>query len=173
MIAWVLLEPRIPGAPRFGYALAIVFLAGISDWLDGFAARRLKSSGSIGAILDPLADKVLLITLFMSLGLAHLIPMWILFLVIGRDLVIVFGALLVRVFRNVRKFAPSEVGKVSTFFQIVLVLLVLLYAALPFAVFLWLKYTALALCAFFTALSGFDYVRLGVKMARRDPSVLP
>ncbi len=167
-----MLERHVPDASRFGYALAIVFLAGISDWFDGFAARRLKSSGSIGVVLDPLADKVLLVTLFITLGVARLIPMWVLGLVIGRDLVIVFGALLVRLFRNVRKFTPSKVGKVSTFFQIILVLLVLLYAASPLALFLWLKYTALGLCAFFTALSGFDYVRLGIRMARRDPSVL-
>jgi cardiolipin synthase (CMP-forming) len=88
-------------------------------------------------------------------------------LVIGRDLVIVIGALLVRLLRGVRKFLPSTVGKVSTFFQIVLVLLALLYAAFPFQAFLWLKCTALWLSAFFTALSGSDYVRRGILMARR------
>ena len=145
----------------------MVFLAGISDWLDGFAARRLKSAGHAGVVFDPVADKVLLVTLFISLGILGLIPAWMFWLVIGRDLVIVFGALLVRLFRGIKKFLPSMLGKVSTFFQIALVLLALGYAAFPRPVVLWLKYTALALSAFFTALSGLDYVRVGVEMTRR------
>ncbi len=161
VIAWVLYTLR------FREALILLFFAGLSDWFDGFAARRLNSAGHLGVILDPLADKVLLVTLFIMLGILRIIPLWMLALVIGRDLVIVIGALLVRLLRGVRKFLPSTLGKVSTFFQILLVLLALLYAAFPVQVFLWLKYTALWLTAFFTALSGSDYVRRGILMARR------
>ena len=152
---------------RFRSALTLVFLAGVSDWVDGFAARRLKASGQLGVVLDPLADKVLLVTLFVVLGVLRLIPAWMFWLVIGRDLVIVFGALLVRIYRGVQKFLPSPLGKVSTFFQITLVLLTLVYAAFPLEIFLWLKYTAIVLAGIFTLLSGLEYVRLGIDMARR------
>ncbi|MDQ2841403.1 MAG: CDP-alcohol phosphatidyltransferase family protein [Acidobacteriota bacterium] len=161
VVTWLLFQSR------FRSALTLVFLAGISDWFDGFAARRLKSSGRIGVILDPLADKILLITLFVALAILGLIPAWMLWLVLGRDLVIVIGALLVRILRGVRKFLPTTVGKVSTFFQIMLILLTLCFAAFPYQLLLWLKYTALALGALFTLLSGLDYVRVGIEFARR------
>jgi cardiolipin synthase (CMP-forming) len=158
---WLLLHAR------YRAAVLLALLAGLSDWLDGFAARRLKVDGRVGVILDPLADKALLVTLFVTLGLLRLIPIWMLWLAVGRDAVIVFGALLVRTFRGIRKFVPTMLGKVSTFFQIVLVLLSLSFAAFPYQLLLWLKYAALALTAFFTLLSGLDYVRIGLEMSRR------
>jgi cardiolipin synthase len=160
LIAWLLYSSR------FREALVLLLFAGLSDWLDGFAARRLNSAGHVGVVLDPLADKVLLVTLFIVLSLLRLIPFWMLALAVGRDVVIVIGALLVHLLRGARKFLPSMLGKVSTFFQIVLILLALLYAAFPFRGFLWLEYIALFLSAFFTIVSGLDYVRRGVLIAR-------
>lgn len=147
---------------QFRAALIVVFCAGLTDWFDGFAARRLGVSGKTGVILDPLADKTLLVTLFLVAGFIGLIPVWLVALVIGRDVVIVVGALVLSVTRNIRSFRPSTLGKVSTFFQIVLVLMVLLEAAFPNRVFYWLCNCALLLCAIFTALSGIDYVRRGM-----------
>jgi cardiolipin synthase len=92
-----------------------------------------------------------------------------LLLALVRDVVIVIGALLIRIYRNVHKFHPSVLGKVSTFFQIMLVLMVLLDAAFPNLLFHVLRITALVLSAIFTALSGADYVRRGIEMARRAP----
>ncbi len=161
-IAWLLVKAR------FEAALGLVLAAGLSDWLDGFAARRLKASGGpLGIILDPLADKVLLVTLFVTLALIGLIPLWMFWLAIGRDVVIVVGAWLVRLLRGIRKFLPTTLGKVSTFFQLTLVLTALLHAAFVWQPFLWLKDAALALSALFTGLSGLDYVRKGVEMARQ------
>ncbi len=165
-MAWLILQAR------FREALGITVLAGLTDWFDGFAARRLGIAGTLGTILDPLADKILLVVLFVALTVASLIPAWLLALVIGRDLVIVVGALLVRVFRKVRRFAPSTLGKVSTFFQIMFVLMVLLHAGFPYRLFFWLEITALVLTVVFTAFSGVDYVRQGVQMARR-PALEP
>ena len=118
-------------------------------------------------ILDPLADKILLVVLFIQLALTNLIPLWILLLALIRDVVIVVGALLLRAFRNIRRFFPSVLGKVSTFFQIMLVLMVLLDAAFPHPIFRALRITAVLLAALFTALSGLDYVRRGIEMARQ------
>lgn len=159
---------------RFYAALGLVVFAGVTDWLDGYAARKLNVSGKAGVVLDPLADKALLVTLFLSLGYIRLIPWWLLGLVIGRDLVIVIGSILLRVFRNVQRFVPSVLGKISTFFQIVFVLLVLLSATFPHPIFAWLKNSALVLTTVFTALSGVGYVRKGIQLTRRkaEPSAL-
>jgi cardiolipin synthase (CMP-forming) len=153
---------------RYREALLLTLLAGLTDWFDGYAARRLGASpGNLGAVFDPLADKALLVTLFVALAVLHLIPLWMLSLAIGRDLIIVGGALLIRIFRGRQRFVPSTLGKVSTFFQIVLVLLVLLVAAFPYQLFQWLAYLALLLAAIFTTLSGLDYIRLGMRIALR------
>ena len=160
-------------AGRFRAALLLIVVAGATDWLDGFAARRLQVSGRFGTVLDPLADKVLLVTVFLALAVTRLIPLWLVCLAIGRDLTIVCGALLLRVFRGRQKFSPSLLGKISTFFQIVLVLLVLAAAAFPYQLVRWLELTAIVSSAFFTGLSGIDYVHRGIQMAHepRAPRV--
>jgi cardiolipin synthase len=160
-IAWLLV------VQAFQQALAVAIFAGLTDWLDGYAARRLRVSGRTGAVLDPAADKALLVILFLVLGVIGRIPLWMVGLAVARDMTIVSGALLLRKFRGVRRFSPAILGKVSTFFQIVLVLLVLLRAAYPNAFDSRLALTALVLSALFTALSFIDYVRRGIVMARR------
>jgi cardiolipin synthase (CMP-forming) len=158
---------------RFKEALAVVLVAGVTDWLDGFTARKLGINNTAGVFLDPMADKIMLVTLFVVLAAIHLISGWMLALVLGRDLVIVSGAGLLRAFRGYHRFLPSILGKVSTFFQIVLVFLVLTRAAYPYRFLLWLETLAILLCALFTALSGLDYVRRGIEMTRRPQGVRP
>lgn len=160
-LAWLLLQGQ------FRLALGLVLLAGVTDWLDGFTARKLRISNPAGVFLDPMADKVMLVTLFVVLAAIHLISGWMLALVLGRDLIIVSGAGLLRAFRGYQRFLPSALGKVSTFFQIVLVFLVLTRAAYPYRFLLWLEMLAITLCAVFTALSGLDYIRRGIEMTRR------
>ena len=150
-------------------ALLLVLGAGLTDWLDGYAARKLGASGRIGIVLDPLADKVLLVTLFVAMGFLGLVPLWLFLLVTIRDLVIVAGAWLLRLLRNRRRFLPSMLGKISTFFQIVLSLLALVQAAFPHPLLEWLKDTGVLLTAIFTTMSGLDYIRQGIGMARLPP----
>jgi cardiolipin synthase len=164
LLAWLLLKHE------FRLSLLLVAFAGVTDWLDGYSARKLGVIGKMGVLLDPLADKALLVTLFLALGVVRLVPLWMLGLAIGRDLVIVFGSVLLRIFRNRRRFIPTILGKISTFFQIVFVLLVLIRAAVPATTFLWwLETTALLLTAFFTFTSGLDYVAKGISMTRQPP----
>lgn len=160
--AWLL------SAARYQEALAVVIVAGVTDWLDGFTARKLNAAGKTGIILDPLADKVLLVVLFVELTIVHLMPVWMLLLAVIRDLVIVIGAALLRWLRNIRRFVPSYLGKVSTFFQIMLVLMILVESAFPNDIFYLLRAAALVLAAIFTTLSGLDYVRRGIEMARQS-----
>lgn len=156
---------------EFRAALALVLFAGLTDWFDGFTARHLHAAGKTGAILDPLADKTLLVVLFITLGVLKLIPLWLMALVIARDLIIVSGAALLRVFRNIRRFKPSVLGKVSTFFQIVYVLLVVLDAAFPHYLFDVLKDLALVCTTVFTSLSGLGYIRLGIRLAQEPAAI--
>ncbi|MGI8961003.1 MAG: CDP-alcohol phosphatidyltransferase family protein [Bryobacteraceae bacterium] len=162
LLVWLLLQSH------FRQALGVVLLAGLTDWFDGFAARRLHVSGRIGVILDPIADKTLLVTLFLTIGYMRLVPEWLIYLVIGRDVVIVAGAVFLRFFRGIRRFLPSMLGKVSTFFQILLVLLVLVQASFRNEVLLLLKNVALLLCVLFTIVSGLDYIRRGFEMGKPD-----
>jgi cardiolipin synthase len=160
LLVWLLLESR------FEAALVVVGIAGATDWFDGYAARRLGVTGQLGVVFDPLADKVLLVTLFLALGAIHLVPLWLLLMVLGRDAVIVVGALLLRLFRNARQFIPTFLGKVSTFFQITLVLLVLIEASFPNEWFLLLENSAVVLCVIFTVLSWLEYLGLGIRMTK-------
>jgi cardiolipin synthase len=159
-LTWLLLQSR------FRESLGVVLVAGLTDWFDGFAARRLHVSGRIGVILDPIADKTLLVTLFLTIGYMRLVPEWLIYLVIGRDIVIVAGALLLRFLRGIRRFLPSTLGKVSTFFQILLVMLVLIRASFQYEILLWLQNIALLLCTLFTIVSGVGYIRIGFKMSK-------
>jgi cardiolipin synthase len=166
LAGWLVLEHR------FGAALVLTFLAGFSDWLDGWAARHLSNGQTkAGAVLDPMADKALLVILFLCCGPAGLIPIWLVLLVMGRDLVIVGGASLILWRRGPMRFLPLAIGKVSTFFQILSVLLVLLYGvggpAFASGAFRLVKDLALAETAFFTAVSGMAYIRRGIEIARR------
>lgn len=159
-VAWLLY------AGRFREALVLLLAAGLTDWLDGYAARKLGISDRLGIVLDPMADKILMVVVFVSLGLLGLIPWWLFVMVVVRDLVIVAGVLLLRILRNRRQFLPTMMGKVSTFFQIVLALLAVVYAAYSYQWLDWLKFTGVILTAIFTLLSGLDYVRQGIEMAR-------
>lgn len=173
-LGWLVLQHR------FGFALVATFTVGLTDWLDGWVARHLKGGETrFGLVLDPLADKAMLVTLFLCCGPAGLIPIWLVALVLGRDSVIVAGATLVRVLKGPMRFTPLAVGKVSTFFQMLSVLLVLIFAALTGDSFrgpeglgsakpAWLRVIVdlcLAETAFFTAISGLGYVRRGIRLA--------
>jgi len=142
---------------RFAVALVLFGVAGFSDALDGYLAKRYHWSSRLGALLDPLADKLLLVSSFITLGWLHLIPLWLVGVVILRDLVIVTGAVFYH-FRIERLDAePSMVSKLNTLTQILLVLAVMFSMAVRELPYLWmdvLLYSTLAT----TLWSGADYV---------------
>jgi len=142
---------------HFGLALLMFGIAGFSDALDGYLAKRFNWTSRLGALMDPLADKLLLVSSFITLGWLQWIPLWLVGVVILRDLVIVSGALVYN-FRIERLEAdPSMVSKLNTVTQIVLVLAVLFSQAVKPLPYLWmdvLLYSVLVT----TLWSGFDYV---------------
>lgn len=114
---------------RYAAALQVFLVAGVSDALDGFIARRFNLCSRLGSLLDPLADKLLVVASALVLARLGLLPWWLALVVIGRDLVIVGGA--VAYYRRTGgiEMAPSVLGKVNTFVQIVLVLAILVHRA--------------------------------------------
>lgn len=157
---------------RFREAILLTLAAGITDWLDGWTARKLQLTSQTGAYLDPIADKSLLVTLFLALGWAKQIPAWLVALVLGRDLVILAGAGFVYLRTGLTKFPPSIWGKVSTFFQISAVLLVLLRAAaVPATATAYLlrglELIALGLTVVITVWSGAHYILRGIRILQK------
>lgn len=122
----------------FPGALLVFALAGISDGLDGYIAKRFHCETRLGAILDPVADKVLLVSCFIMLAVMNHIPFWLLVVVVFRDLVIVVGYLVLVILEGGVNMSPSRISKLNTVFQICLVAAVLINlasgVALPMAV---------------------------------------
>jgi cardiolipin synthase len=114
---------------RLAMAVVVFVTAALTDMLDGLMARRLHQSTSLGRILDPVADKVLLVTAFVILALPghsfRPIPLWVTVMVISRDVFIVLGAAAIFLTTNFRGFRPSLPGKVSTCIQFLTVTAVL------------------------------------------------
>ncbi len=143
---------------EFRAALWVLLAAGISDALDGAIARRFNMMTELGAFLDPLADKALIIASVVALAWIGLLPRWLAALVIMRDLIIMGGAAAYYLRAGQLKMAPSIPGKVHTFVLICTVILVLITAA-GLAHTAWLP--ALFGCAFITTIfSGVHYVVL-------------
>ena len=114
----------------YGAAFAAFMVAGISDGVDGYLARRLNQRSELGAYLDPVADKALLVSVYVTLGLAKDIPAWLVIMVVSRDLLIVGGMILAWVLGKPITVKPLMVSKVNTAAQIIMAVLVLGAAAL-------------------------------------------
>ncbi|QTR49712.1 CDP-alcohol phosphatidyltransferase family protein [Candidatus Thiothrix anitrata] len=117
---------------RNDYALALILLvlAGLSDALDGFLARRYGWLTRLGAMLDPIADKLFVMAVFIVFGLKGALPWWLIGLVIGRDVVIVLGAMACRLLRGRLEICPLMISKLNTGLQVFLLAIMLLHVAL-------------------------------------------
>ena len=111
---WMILEGYLM------WAFWVFVIAGISDAVDGFIAKRFNMETELGKFLDPLADKALLVSVYVSLGIEGLIPNWLVILVVFRDVFIVGGALLFETMTHSLTMQPLMVSKVNTTLQIVL-----------------------------------------------------
>jgi cardiolipin synthase len=149
---------------EFGWSLVVFLAAGLSDGLDGFIARRFDQQSSLGLIIDPAADKLLMTTAFVALTIPgvvagrHLpIPFWVTALVIGRDVLIIVVAAAIHIVTGFRGFRPSWLGKASTGVQVAAIGLVLIAAAFPSINGIYLP-TVYAVVAAFAFLSGVHYI---------------
>jgi cardiolipin synthase (CMP-forming) len=138
-------------------ALWLFVVAGLSDGLDGFAARLLKQQTQIGQYLDPVTDKLLLSTLFLVLMHQQLVPRRVTVLVFSRDLGILIVASLLYISLGMRDFRPSIYGKASTFAQILALLAVLLCQVFVAVPLVMLRTFALDATAILTIVSALHY----------------
>lgn len=113
-------------------ALAVFLLAGVSDALDGWIAKRWRYTTRFGAILDPVADKFLLVSSYVMLTLLDHLPFWLVLTVVFRDLIIISGYLVYTSVVGTAQMRPSRLSKFNTFTQILLVLAVLVHEASGF-----------------------------------------
>jgi cardiolipin synthase len=142
----------------YGTAFALVLIAGITDGLDGVLARRLKQQTTLGMYLDPIADKLLLTSSFVVLALERQIPLWLVILVLSRDLILLTTALVLILTTSMRTFRPSLYGKINTVAQVITVLATLLGLMYPSAALRGLQQAALYTTAIFTVVSGLHYL---------------
>src|SRR5207253_955386 len=115
---------------HYGLALLTLIVAGITDILDGVIARMANQRTKLGAYLDPLADKLLLTSAFVTLSVLHLVPVWVAIVVVSRDLVIVAGTLLLHVTQTPIEVVPTALGKGTTLAQLAYLVLALTLIAM-------------------------------------------
>ena len=106
-------------------AFAIFVIAGVSDAVDGFLAKRFNMASELGALLDPLADKALLVSIYVALGIADVIPPWLVILVVSRDIMIVSAIMLSWLVGKPVTLKPHPVSKLNTVAQVAFAALVL------------------------------------------------
>lgn len=160
----------------YGYsasALAVFLIAGASDGIDGFIARRFKQESELGTIIDPIADKLLMTAAFIILTMPNVlqparhlpVPFWVTAAVIGRDVLIITVAGAINIMTGFRGFKPSWLGKASTFVQVIAVGLILLSPVTGYSFYLPSVYTIVAL---FAAVSGLHYIFHVARLMKED-----
>lgn len=141
-------------------ALGIFIIGVLSDAVDGYIARKSKQISKAGLVLDPLGDKLLLMSAFIFLSpisrLELKFPFWVTFIIISRDTIILLGAVVIFIVQKDIKVYPTRWGKLTTTFQMLSVITVLMQ--FKFLYFFW--YPAII----FTIISGMDYIKKGFKI---------
>jgi cardiolipin synthase len=158
---------------HYKLALAFFVIAGVSDGIDGFLARRFQQESELGTIIDPIADKLLMTTAFIILSIPNVlpamrhlpVPFWVTITVIGRDVLILAVAAAINVITGFRGFRPSWLGKLSTLVQVIAVGLILFAAITGYTIYLPTTYTVVAMLAF---ISGVHYVFQVARLMKQD-----
>lgn len=159
---------------RYREALAIFIAAGITDGLDGAIARLTHTKTTLGAYLDPAADKLLLVSAFIALGFMHEVPRWLVVLVISRDVVIVLGYFLLFVMtRETMAIEPSVSGKASTALQLLSVTVVLVSLVRNDLVPSQVEDTVFYLTGAVTTLAGLQYMYRGLAWLQSQSATTP
>jgi cardiolipin synthase (CMP-forming) len=160
-LARILLVPVMVWAIAAGemkIAFLLFLVAGLSDLIDGFLAKRFNMATELGAFLDPLADKALIVSIYVTLGIAGAIPRWLVILVVSRDIMIVGAVILSWLMNNPVALKPLTVSKLNTVAQILLALVVLASLAFEFDVW-WVIQGLTALVTILTLASVALYLR--------------
>ena len=141
----------------WSWAFAGFVVAGVSDGVDGFIARHFNQRSELGAYLDPVADKSLLVSVFLVLGYMGQLPLWLVIAVVTRDALIIFAVLLSSVMARPVEMKPLFVSKANTAMQIVLVIVVLFELAFK-TDFIWVTDALVYLSGLLTVASAAAYL---------------
>jgi len=152
------------GGRLFDYAALLFAFAIITDGLDGMIARRLNEVTPLGKILDPLSDKLLLVSSFVALTVIRTIPLWITVVVFARDIIIVGGWFLIYLLTGIKNIAPSIPGKITACIEMGLVMTVLFenYNLYSYNIWTQLKPLMLYGTLIFSIISGSGYIIFGL-----------
>jgi cardiolipin synthase (CMP-forming) len=161
-----------------GAALAVFVIAGVSDGVDGFLARKFNQESELGTIMDPIADKLLMTTAFIILTIPgilppvrHLpVPFWVTAAVIGRDVLIIAVAGAINIMTGFRGFQPSWLGKASTLVQVIGVTLILISSVTGYFIFLPTTYSVVV---FFAFVSGVHYIFHVARLMKEEDTKTP
>ena len=160
---------------NFQTALILIVIAGLSDGLDGFLAKNFGWQTRIGGLLDPMADKLMFVSVFAALTWTGLVPIWLLAVVIGRDVVIVAGAFAYEFLIGPVEPRPTRVGKLNTATALVYLFFVMTYQIYGWPAQITLLITG-ALVFVFSLVSGLHYVltwsRLAIRARRASASAV-
>ncbi len=161
----VILIPFFVDLMIYGYhvgALAVFIAACLTDALDGMIARLTNTKTELGAFLDPMADKLLIVTSFVTLAVLELIPVWIVIIVVSRDIILSLGSLMLYITGHTLTIRPSFMGKTTTVLQLTVITLALITVAYGRGdeYLVWLYWPT----AGFTIASGGQYVLRGMKL---------
>jgi cardiolipin synthase len=154
---------------RMEFALAVFITAAVSDGLDGFLARVLNQKTLTGAYLDPIADKLLLVTSYVTLAILEKLPGWFAVIVVSRDVIIVGGIGILMLMKKTLAIKPTLLSKVTTFFQLITVCSLLGSSYLQGVRFLF-DYL-MFLTVLFTVLSCFHYLYIGFQILGREEDI--
>jgi len=149
-------------------AFVIFVIAALTDAFDGFLARVLHQQSVLGAYLDPIADKALLASSFVTLSILHIIPSWLAVIVISRDFIILFGISVLSIMSISVEIRPFFISKITTALQLVTVLMALAGRALPGIFPELLLLTLYWLTALFTIMSGLKYMQKGLAIMNHE-----
>ena len=162
---------------RFVLALAVFVTAGLTDGLDGILARRFQQESQLGTVLDPIADKLMMVTAFIVLSMrsifpqpvpSHLpIPFWVTIAVISRDVFIVVGAAAINIMTGFRGFRPSWLGKANTTVQIIAIAIIMFAASVPYYTGYYLP-TVYVIVFTFAVTSGLHYIFFASRLLNED-----
>jgi cardiolipin synthase len=151
---------------EYSLGLLVFVLAGISDALDGFIARCFDQRTLLGAYLDPLADKILLVSSFICLGVLKVLPAWLAVVVITRDVIIVLGIAILTITEKPYEVRPSIISKCTTAAQLVTVMIILVHQ--HFGLFSLVLTPLYWLVAGLTIGSGLLYIYMGMVILQEE-----
>jgi len=166
LVPWLLI---LLNQQEYAWSLAVFIIAGISDALDGIIAKRFNAETALGALLDPLADKALLVSAYVMLSVIGVLPFWLMVVVVFRDAIIIGGYLLMELFFGSVQMHPLKISKANTLAQILYIVILLISLSWPIDLAMVLQIFAI-LVLLTSVVSGSMYVYIWSAKATRASS---